>query len=343
MRQVTAPWVDPRAGLSLVLLLRFAKGPHLASDIQLQIQILVAFANPFRQESASCSTRKTLAMTQRPTHVPKFGNWDANEHIPFTAVFDHARAGKGGGKPINPNDPSENPAAFGLGDDDSAPQPPQPRPERRDSNEVGHNRPWEQGTGLPTRRPSGDGQEYQRPGGESHFKTTEGARKGSSHAGVRESGATEFGVAENYGADASPNHHAAYQGRLGNKPASASPGWERKVPSEGGTVFAPATPGKSRLRAGSTTRGDETPDRSPALPKFGDWNEKDPSSGEGFTVIFNQARNEKKTGGPVRIPVLQAESPARVDYGDAHKHANQLPHKYASDKKPSIWSCCFQA
>ncbi|KAL1289887.1 RPM1-interacting protein 4-like isoform X1 [Arachis ipaensis] len=33
------------------------------------------------------------------------------------------------------------------------------------------------------------------------------------------------------------------------------------------------------------------------LPKFGEWDVNDPASAEGFTVIFNKARDEKKTGG----------------------------------------------
>ncbi|CAN6479761.1 unnamed protein product [Victoria cruziana] len=36
------------------------------------------------------------------------------------------------------------------------------------------------------------------------------------------------------------------------------------------------------------------------LPKFGEWDVNDPASAEGFTVIFNKARDEKKTGGNVR-------------------------------------------
>lgn len=31
------------------------------------------------------------------------------------------------------------------------------------------------------------------------------------------------------------------------------------------------------------------------LPKFGEWDVNDPASAEGFTVIFNKARDEKKT------------------------------------------------
>lgn len=52
-------------------------------------------------------------MMQRP-HVPKFGAWDPNANAPaYTAVFDQARAGKGG-KMVNPNDPAENPDLAGM-------------------------------------------------------------------------------------------------------------------------------------------------------------------------------------------------------------------------------------
>lgn len=33
------------------------------------------------------------------------------------------------------------------------------------------------------------------------------------------------------------------------------------------------------------------------LPKFGEWDVNNPASAEGFTVIFNKARDEKKTTG----------------------------------------------
>lgn len=39
------------------------------------------------------------------------------------------------------------------------------------------------------------------------------------------------------------------------------------------------------------------------MPKFGEWDVNDPASAEGFTVIFNKARNEKKTGGKLDSPV----------------------------------------
>ncbi|TYG42022.1 hypothetical protein ES288_D12G223600v1 [Gossypium darwinii] len=36
-------------------------------------------------------------------------------------------------------------------------------------------------------------------------------------------------------------------------------------------------------------------EKGKALPKFGEWDLKDPATADGFTVIFNKARNEKKT------------------------------------------------
>ena len=45
------------------------------------------------------------------------------------------------------------------------------------------------------------------------------------------------------------------------------------------------------------------------LPKFGEWDVNDPTSAEGFTVIFNKARDEKKTGGNPDSPRKTATDP----------------------------------
>ncbi|XP_022758907.1 RPM1-interacting protein 4-like isoform X1 [Durio zibethinus] len=71
-------------------------------------------------------------------------------------------------------------------------------------------------------------------------------------------------------------------------------------------------------------------DKGRPLPKFGEWDVNDPSSAEGFTVIFNKARNEKKTGGKV-------ESPGR---NDATYKQGDVLGKPQSQKK---WFCCIQA
>uniref|UniRef100_A0A7N0RCG7 RIN4 pathogenic type III effector avirulence factor Avr cleavage site domain-containing protein n=1 Tax=Kalanchoe fedtschenkoi TaxID=63787 RepID=A0A7N0RCG7_KALFE len=69
-------------------------------------------------------------------------------------------------------------------------------------------------------------------------------------------------------------------------------------------------------------------DKGRPLPKFGEWDVNDPASAEGFTVIFNKARNEKKTGG----------KPDSPDNNNAKtKHTAQLG-KPPSKKK----FCCIQ-
>ncbi|KAK1381217.1 RPM1-interacting protein 4-like [Heracleum sosnowskyi] len=101
--------------------------------------------------------------------------------------------------------------------------------------------------------------------------------------------------------------HPHHQTRTGNKGSGvSSPSWERKGSSEGTHSLAPFTPGRSRLRS-SVTGGDETPDHGPVVPKFGDWDESDPSAGEGFTHIFNKVQEEKQseTG---KVPIVPTET-----------------------------------
>uniref|UniRef100_A0A2P2KYH1 RIN4 pathogenic type III effector avirulence factor Avr cleavage site domain-containing protein n=1 Tax=Rhizophora mucronata TaxID=61149 RepID=A0A2P2KYH1_RHIMU len=68
-------------------------------------------------------------------------------------------------------------------------------------------------------------------------------------------------------------------------------------------------------------------DTGQPLPKFGDWDVNDPASAEGFTVIFNKARDEKKTGG-------KPESPVKVD---THTKPGPDPGKPQAKK----WFCCI--
>ncbi|KAK4484752.1 hypothetical protein RD792_007346 [Penstemon davidsonii] len=65
------------------------------------------------------------------------------------------------------------------------------------------------------------------------------------------------------------------------------------------------------------------------LPKFGEWDVNDPASAEGFTVIFNKARDEKKTGG-------KPDSPTKVDANTIHG----VEHFKPQGKK---WFCCVQS
>ncbi|KAL3503634.1 hypothetical protein ACH5RR_038083 [Cinchona calisaya] len=55
------------------------------------------------------------------------------------------------------------------------------------------------------------------------------------------------------------------------------------------------------------------------LPKFGEWDVNDPASAEGFTVIFNKARDEKKTGGKPESPTKANAAAAAKDGADPVK------------------------
>ncbi|KAL8128666.1 hypothetical protein V2J09_017821 [Rumex salicifolius] len=101
--------------------------------------------------------------------------------------------------------------------------------------------------------------------------------------------------------------HPHYQAKLGvkvNGTSSPCPSWERKVSSETARASAPLTPGRSRMR--STVQGTETPDEGLSVPKFGEWDESDPASADGYTQIFNIVKEERQ-GGAGTTPSLQAD------------------------------------
>ncbi|KAK6252409.1 hypothetical protein QUC31_014129 [Theobroma cacao] len=68
------------------------------------------------------------------------------------------------------------------------------------------------------------------------------------------------------------------------------------------------------------------------LPKFGEWDVNDPASAEGFTAIFNIARDEKRTGG--NVTVLTTDGVKSQHKNGAHKERNR--RKYSIKRK---WFC----
>ncbi|XP_071725706.1 protein NOI4 isoform X2 [Rutidosis leptorrhynchoides] len=73
------------------------------------------------------------------------------------------------------------------------------------------------------------------------------------------------------------------------------------------------------------------------LPKFGDWDVNDPSSGDGFTVIFNKARDEKKTGGNITDSPSTNPDPTPVSDGFKNTTTASLKHP----QSPMNWFCCM--
>ncbi|KAI3752613.1 hypothetical protein L2E82_24648 [Cichorium intybus] len=89
---------------------------------------------------------------------------------------------------------------------------------------------------------------------------------------------------------------------FGNRDSAGSyPMWEKKVSSEGNHGPPSSTPGRSRLK--QVSRGDET---------------KDPASAEGYTHIFNKAREDRHNGGG-KSPMVSTDS---VDFYGQNQRAN---------------------
>lgn len=50
------------------------------------------------------------------------------------------------------------------------------------------------------------------------------------------------------------------------------------------------------------------PDHSAVVPKFGDWDESNPASAEGYTTIFNQVQQERQVEAG-NAPVVASATP----------------------------------
>ncbi|KAF2571419.1 hypothetical protein F2Q70_00005148 [Brassica cretica] len=70
-------------------------------------------------------------------------------------------------------------------------------------------------------------------------------------------------------------------------------------------------------------------DKGRPLPKFGEWDVNDPASAEGFTVIFNKARDEKKTGGKPGSPGKSTDGHAKSGGGGGDPSKPQPVKKMA--------------
>lgn len=223
-------------------------------------------------------------MAQR-SHVPKFGNWDSGENVPYTAYFDKARKGRTGARIINPNDPEEN-SDLSIDNLSSDQLPPtKPRANSEDTPRKGSLHSEDDPKHF-VDSPARHDNVSSRSGSRSHGVGSADNRRRPS----MQSTGSEYSI------DRSPLHRQARaQGR-------DSPQWEGKNSYEG-------TPGRSRLRP--VNRGDETPDKGAAVPKFGDWDVNNPASADGFTHIFNKVREEKQ-GGPGQVPGTPNERPQAI-------------------------------
>ncbi|KAJ1427955.1 RIN4, pathogenic type III effector avirulence factor Avr cleavage site [Sesbania bispinosa] len=219
---------------------------------------------------------------------------------------------------INPNDPEEN-ADLVLDNSSSDHLPPSKSNPRADS---------EYPSGKGSVQPTNESHKSMEDGDPKHFIDSPARQDNVGRSGSDSTprhGGPGVGSADNrrrpsrqstgseYSIERSPLHRQA------RAPGRDSPSWEGKNSYDS----SHGTPGRSRLRPAN--RGDETPDKGAAVPKFGEWDVSNPASADGYTHIFNKVREERQ-GGPGHAPGTPTERP--------HVIRNQ-----PSDDK--VQCCCF--
>ncbi|KAF8046671.1 hypothetical protein N665_3529s0001 [Sinapis alba] len=169
------------------------------------------------------------------SNVPKFGNWEDEEDVPYTDYFENAnRARAPGGSVVNPTDPE-----YYSYSQSQAP------PSRTKPDEV-----------EPLRRSC---EKMRRPV-ESELKQIGDAGGPSKEADNKRQG-RPF---QNNSIDKSTLHKNAYDGA-------------------------------GRSKSKPNLRAVESPEKVTVVPKFGDWDENNPASADGYTHIFNKVREERSS------------------------------------------------
>ncbi|XP_041026867.1 RPM1-interacting protein 4-like [Juglans microcarpa x Juglans regia] len=244
------------------------------------------------------------------SHVPEFGNWE-NDNIPYTAYFENARKERGGVM-INPNDPEENPEAFmymGSGGlemtahDYRAVQAPNHL--RVDSS---------------TKSVSPEEKQHIDKGHTSHrshrrINPSDLQKNGNPRIIEFESGSSYRSSKSDYSLIQQPSHRRK---RSDNKKTPAADGVDS---------FSSTVPGHGRQRVGSYSSVEIVNDvqhrrGASSIPKFGAWNEADPKSGEGFTVIFNRLKERKQTETSHFPVVQQQQQPSYHSNTERHERSS---------------------
>lgn len=186
------------------------------------------------------------------SNVPKFGNWENEDNVPYTVYFEKARKNKGGGggKMTNPNDPNESPEVF----PDAASQIAPPTNLGTKADEL-----VARGAVKPVheqRESRGDG-DYRQPNKSPARGENVGGQRNVNEAGFGGRGQRQGGRPARIsgGSEQSMDHrsplHPHHQAKLTGA-GSASPGWDGK------TYDNSRAGDHGRTRQRQTPRGDES-------------------------------------------------------------------------------------
>ncbi|KAK9062554.1 hypothetical protein SSX86_019741 [Deinandra increscens subsp. villosa] len=223
---------------------------------------LLAFTN--ENSNSSAKTSKLAGIMAQHPKVPKFGDWEGQDDVPYTVYFEKAKKNRKSKTNTQIPDPSskEEPsfevpeeAQIRYGDSAKS-EPEKPKGTRMSRGEVDLRKSTE---------PPSQPKRISRP---------------------------SAGSVQSF--DNSPVH-PPYQTKARNRGS---------VSSES-SYGAGSTPGRTRV--GQVSRGDETADDGPAIPKFGDWDDNNPASAEQYTEVFNKARQDKHGGGG-KSPIITSEN-----------------------------------
>lgn len=75
---------------------------------------------------------------------------------------------------------------------------------------------------------------------------------------------------------------------------------------------------------------DEQHHRVASVPKFGAWDELDPKSGEGFTVIFNKVKEEKQAASQIAAVPTQSNYYSNAAQGHGRSSSRSKVYIYNS-------------
>ncbi|XWS18150.1 hypothetical protein CRYUN_Cryun32bG0017400 [Craigia yunnanensis] len=234
-----------------------------------------------------------MSQAKLRSHVPKFGDWD-NDNLPYTTYFENARKEKGGIR-MNPNDPEENPEAFmyirgGL-ESNYGCQPVQVPIAFGSNKSISadkHHTDGQSRRNTPNRNGSYD-----------HQKSVRSHRSMVLESGSEKSN-SDYSLLQS-------NHRRANSGQ--------------KKGRAGGSSFPSSISGLSTKGSGSYQFDGNKHHRTASIPKFGAWDETDPTSGEGFTAIFNKVKEEKQAPSSNFPNVPQQPS----NYSNYHQSKRRSP------------------
>ncbi|XP_074366829.1 RPM1-interacting protein 4-like [Apium graveolens] len=252
-------------------------------------------------------------MRQRPV-VPQFGNWDTEDNVPYTVFFEKARKGKNGGKMINPNDPVQNPGMF--------------PPSAQVAPSTARNVPKEPASRKSVRPKTLNIQSNSDNSGRRKF--TEGPLRNDNVTVSRQrgSGSTiQNRVGNGSGSGRPRRQNAGPEHSVDQSPLD--PQYQAKLVGKGSGSSWESRHSNDRSRMNAVSAGIESPDKGAAVPRFGEWDENNPSSADNITQKFNKVRQERNSSTPMA---------SNTNTGQAYAN-RRMQIDY--NKNKSSWSSCF--